>query len=155
MSVLAKANQEVDITKIPPQQLVELKKAIEAEVQQLSVHYQQLLEASKKFSDSKAVLAYMEQRAGGREVMVPLTSSLYVPGVMEDSQNVLVEVGAGYFIEKSTADASTYCDRKQKGLQENSGKVGQLIQGKRMQLQKVNAEYEKRVKAMQEQMAAQ
>ena len=31
-SVLAKANQEVDITKIPPSQLVELKKAIEAEV---------------------------------------------------------------------------------------------------------------------------
>ena len=57
--MLAKANQEVDITKIPPQQLVELKKAIEAEVQQLSVHYTQLLEASKKFSDSKSVLAYM------------------------------------------------------------------------------------------------
>ena len=48
--------------------------------------------------------------------MVPLTSSLYVPGVMEDSQNVLVEVGAGYFIEKSTDDATTYCDRKRKNL---------------------------------------
>ena len=33
MSVLAKANQEVDITKIAPQQLVELKKALEAEAQ--------------------------------------------------------------------------------------------------------------------------
>ena len=44
-SVLAKANQEVDITKIPPSQLVELKKAIEAEVQQLTVHYQQIFEA--------------------------------------------------------------------------------------------------------------
>ena len=39
-SVLAKANQEVDITKIPPSQLVELKKAIESEVQQLTNHYQ-------------------------------------------------------------------------------------------------------------------
>ena len=119
MSVLAKANQEVDITKIPPQQLVELKKAIEAEVQQLTMHYQQLIEAGKKFQDSKAVLAYMQQRAGGREVMVPLTSSLYVPGVMEDSQNVLVEVGAGYFVEKSAEQASEYCERKFKNLQEN------------------------------------
>ena len=49
MSVLAKANQEVDITKVPPQQLMELKKAIENEVQQLGVHYQQLMEAQKKF----------------------------------------------------------------------------------------------------------
>jgi len=31
--------------------------------------------------------------------MVPLTSSLYVPGVMEDTDHILVEVGASYFIE--------------------------------------------------------
>ena len=68
----------------------------------------------------------MGQRAEGREVMVPLTSSLYVPGVMEDS-NVLVEVGAGYFIEKNTTDATAYCDRKIKSLADSSTKVGQLI----------------------------
>ena len=154
MSVLAQANQEVDITKIPPQQLVELKKAIEAEVQQLTMHYQQLIAAIKKFQDSRGVLAYMQQKANGKEVMVPLTSSLYVPGVMEDSQNVLVEVGAGYFVEKSTDSAGEYCDRKARALQENSDKVGRLVQGKKMQLQRVQDEYEKRVKAMQAQMAA-
>ena len=155
MSVLAKANQEVDITKIPPSQIVELKKAIEAETQQLTMHYQQLLQANNKFVESKGVLAFMGTRAGGRDVMVPLTSSLYVPGVMEDSNNVLVEVGAGYFIEKPTDKASEYCDRKSKALTESSQKVGQLIQAKKMQLQKVNVEYEKRVKLMQDQMAAQ
>ena len=61
----------------------------------------------------------MQSRAAGREVMVPLTSSLYVPGVMEDNTNVLVEVGAGYFIEKTTADASSYCERKAKTLTES------------------------------------
>ena len=76
----------------------------------------------------------MGQRAAGREIMVPLTSSLYVPGVMEDNSNVLVEVGAGYFIEKDTKGASEYCERKIKGLTESQNKVGQLIQGKKMQL---------------------
>ena len=76
----------------------------------------------------------MGQRAGGKEIMVPLTSSLYVPGVMEDNSNVLVEVGAGYFIEKTTQGASEYCERKIKGLTESSNKVGQLIQAKKMQL---------------------
>ena len=66
--------------------------------------------------------------------MVPLTSSLYVPGVMQDNNNVLVEVGAGYFVEKSTGDATSYCERKVKSMTENSTKVGQLIQGKKMQL---------------------
>ena len=97
----------------------------------------------------------MQQRASGREVMVPLTSSLYVPGVMEDSQDVLVEVGAGYFVEKTTQGATEYCDRKQKALQDSSTKVGQLIQGKKLQLQKITSEYERRVKQMQAQMAEQ
>ena len=87
--------------------------------------------------------------------MVPMTSSLYVPGVMEDNSNVLVEVGAGYFIEKNTADASSYCERKIKGLTDSSTKVGQLIQAKKLHLNQVNEEYEKRVKAIQEQMASQ
>ena len=44
----------------------------------------------------------MQERAEGKEVMVPLTSSLYVSGSMDDSKNVLIEAGAGYFIEKDT-----------------------------------------------------
>ena len=48
--------------------------------------------------------------------MVPLTSSLYVPGVMEDNEQVLVEVGAGYFVEKSSEKAKEYCEKKVKML---------------------------------------
>ena len=53
----------------------------------------------RKFQESKEVLAYLKEYGQGKDVMVPLTSSLYVPGVMEDTENVLVEVGASYFIE--------------------------------------------------------
>ena len=105
MSVLAKANQDVDITKIPPNQLTELAKAIEEEVRQLTVHYQQLVAATKKFEDSQGILQYMQQKTVNKEIMVPLTSSLYVPGVMENT-NVLVEAGAGYFVEKDAASAT-------------------------------------------------
>ena len=53
----------------------------------------------RKFSESKEVLQYLNEYGKGKEVMVPLTSSLYVPGIMEDTENVLVEVGASYFVE--------------------------------------------------------
>mgnify|MGYP001109546894 CR=1 FL=1 len=53
----------------------------------------------RKFQESKEVLVYLQNYGKDKEVMVPLTSSLYVPGVMEDTDNVLVEVGASYFIE--------------------------------------------------------
>lgn len=63
--------------------------------------------------------------------MVPLTSSLYVPGRMDDNKNVLIEAGAGYFIEKDTKGAHEYCDRKGKHLAESTQKVNELIQYKK------------------------
>ena len=38
--------------------------------------------------------------------MVPLTSSLYCPGIMEDNNHVLIEVGAGYFVEETAPKAT-------------------------------------------------
>ena len=62
-------------------------------------------------------------KAKDKEIMVPLTSSLYVPGVMEDNNTVLIEVGAAYFIEETVDKAKEYCDRKVKMLSENGAKV--------------------------------
>ena len=86
--------------------------------------------------------------------MVPLTSSLYVPGVMEQT-NVLVEAGAGYFIEKETPAAIKYCETKQKKMSESTQKVADLINAKKLQLKKVTDEYQKRVEALQAAMKAQ
>ena len=52
VSAASKAGSEVDITKVPPQTLAELGKAIEAEVQGLTQSHQQLLAAIQKFGDS-------------------------------------------------------------------------------------------------------
>jgi len=35
------------------------------------------------------------------EILVPLTSSLYIPGKVSDIQNVTMDLGAGYFAEMS------------------------------------------------------
>ena len=75
---------------------------------------------------------YLKEKGKGKEIMVPLTSSLYVPGIMEDNENVLVEVGAGYFVEKSAEKAKEYCEKKVKMLNENGGKVAEIVQVKRL-----------------------
>lgn len=87
--------------------------------------------------------------------MVPLTSSLYVPGRMADHDHVLVEAGAGYFIEKDTKQALEYCDRKGKTLAESGVKVQEIIQHKKLQQQKVQAEFQSRVAKMQAMQAEQ
>lgn len=35
-----------------------------------------------------------------KTVLVPLTSSLYVPGKLRDVENVIIDVGTGYYVQK-------------------------------------------------------
>lgn len=107
----------------------------------------------QKFTDSKLVLNYLKERSANREILVPLTSSLYVPGRMENNTQVLVEVGAGYFIEQSTDKAKEYCERKAKMLTDNITKLTEVIQMKKLQLGKVQTEYQKRIESLSQQMA--
>ena len=35
-----------------------------------------------------------------KPILVPLTTSLYVPGTLADPENVIVDVGTGFYVEK-------------------------------------------------------
>lgn len=39
-----------------------------------------------------------------KTILVPLTNSLYVPGKLSDLENVIVDVGTGYFVKKVSSD---------------------------------------------------
>ena len=81
----------------------------------------------RKFQESTEVLNYLKEYGTDKEVMVPLTSSLYVPGVMEETDKVLVEVGASYFIEQSNKCAQEYCARKGEMLNGNAKKINEIL----------------------------
>ena len=36
----------------------------------------------------------------GKTILVPLSSSLYVPGKLSDPENVIVDIGTGYYVKK-------------------------------------------------------
>ena len=36
----------------------------------------------------------------GKPILVPLTTSLYVPGELADTENVIVDIGTGFYVEK-------------------------------------------------------
>ena len=48
----------------------------------------------------------------GTVVLVPLTGSMYVPGVIKETEKVLVDVGTGYYVEKDVKAANDYFSRK-------------------------------------------
>lgn len=59
--------------------------------------------------------------------MVPLTTSLYVPGTLSDTQNVLVDIGTGYYVEKSAAEAEAFYAGKVETLSKNLADLEKIL----------------------------
>ena len=145
----------VDITKCSPQQLEQLGKAIETELNQLTISHQQLDMGARKFNESMQSLAYLAEHGGNKEVMVPLTASLYVPGTIDQNDRILVEVGASYFVEQENKGAQNYCLRKKQELEANAKKIHEIIQVKKVQMQKINNQMSVRMAQYQAAVAEQ
>lgn len=80
---------------------------------------------------------------------MPLTSSLYVPGTLADPQHVLVDVGTGFYVEKTTADAATFYAGKVAELGRNVKDLEAIVQGKAGNLRVVEEVLRQKVLAEQ------
>lgn len=63
----------------------------------------------------------------GKTILVPLTTSLYVPGTLSDTENVLVDIGTGYYVEKSAGDAETFYGGKVETLSRNLADLEKIL----------------------------
>ncbi|XP_039561800.1 prefoldin subunit 5, partial [Passer montanus] len=70
------------------------------EVEFLSSSLAQLKVVQTKFVEAKECLNVLHKGNEGKDLLVPLTSSMYVPGKLQDVSTVLVDVGTGYYVEK-------------------------------------------------------
>merc|ERR1719414_802591 len=68
-------------------------------------------------------MTHLTKESEGKDILVPLTGSMYVPGVLVESEKVLVDIGTGYYIEKDTKSAKDYFSRKVKFVTENMERV--------------------------------
>jgi prefoldin alpha subunit len=65
-----------------------------------------------------------------KTLLVPLTSSLYVPGKLASTSHVLVDVGTGFYVEKTTDDAITFYTGKVEELAGNIKELENVVNGK-------------------------
>ena len=66
----------------------------------------------------------------GTPILVPLTPSLYVPGKLASTETVLVDVGTGFYIEKSPDAAQDFYKRKVDEIGKNLSDLEKIVQGK-------------------------
>ncbi|XP_023331606.1 prefoldin subunit 5 [Eurytemora carolleeae] len=115
--------QAVDLTKLNLMQLTQFKNGLDTDIQFYQESIQNLKHAQTKFQESGESMARMSPDAEGKDILVPLTGSMYVPGTLVQPEKVIVDVGTGYYVEKDITAAKDYFQRKVKFVTENMERV--------------------------------
>ncbi|CAH0363930.1 unnamed protein product [Pelagomonas calceolata] len=124
------AQQQVDISAMSLEQLNTYKGQFENEIKQLHARHSGLKQAEGRFRQSKDALAAISKDDEGRRMLVPLTQSLYVPGELGDPDQLLVELGTGYYIEKTQQGATELLDRKIGTVSKNAEDINTVVASK-------------------------
>ncbi|KAI9644478.1 subunit of tubulin prefoldin [Ciborinia camelliae] len=110
---MSQKGQQIDLGTLSTAQLTQVKKQLDDELEHLTSSFQQLRAAQNKFREClRSIASGVGEKVAGKPILVPLTTSLYVPGELADTENVIVDVGTGFYVEKSTKDATKFYESK-------------------------------------------
>ena len=129
--------KEVPLEKLSIDQLNYVGRQIEQDISNYSSYYSSLRIAHNKFLDNKEYINDLKTYED-KEILVPMTSSLYIPGKCSDVKRVTVEIGTNFFIETTIDKAEKFCDRKLESIKKNMNNIDELIKNKNEQLNAVN-----------------
>lgn len=65
-----------------------------------------------------------------QKLLVPLSSSLYVPGKIKENNKFMVDVGTGYYIDKNADEAITFYQKKITKLNKEAIQIQDIIKEK-------------------------
>lgn len=144
----------VDLSKLEPEQIATFRKQFEDELEHFSNSLNALNLALSKYKECVFNIKQVgAKESEGKEILVPLSSSLYVPGKIKDNEKFLVDVGTGYYVEKNAADATKFYEAKITQLNKDYQKVTQIINEKSQTLQRVDQVLRQKVQEREAQQA--
>ncbi|KAK3192778.1 subunit of tubulin prefoldin [Lecanicillium sp. MT-2017a] len=151
------ANQDgpgpsVNLDTLEPQQLAQVKKQLDEELEHLTSSFGQLHGAQSKFKEClRCVNSRSKASPDSNSVLVPLTNSLYVRGELTNSDSVLVDVGTGFLVEKKLKSATTFYEKKVKEISENLKGLEGIIQQKQNNVRTIEEVLRAKILASQQQ----
>lgn len=98
------------LSQIHPQTLLQLEKSLSQEIQYYSQAFQSLKVAYERLLISQSVLEPLKKEKES-DLFIPLTSSLYIKA-KKSSDQLLVDLGTGYFVEKDIKGSQEILKRK-------------------------------------------
>ncbi|KAI0631777.1 Prefoldin-domain-containing protein [Trametes polyzona] len=132
MASSSNAPQQINVTDLDVPQLAEVRRQLEEELTHLSNSYAQLRQAQAKFRACIDNVGQVkpENKEIDKTILVPLTNSLYVPGKLNDTEHVIVDVGTGYYVKKTRAQALKHYESKVEFIRTNLEALQETIQKK-------------------------
>ncbi|MCJ1273561.1 subunit of tubulin prefoldin [Puttea exsequens] len=122
--------QQIDLSSLPIPQLNSVKNQLTQELQHLTGSFSALKQAEAKFRDCGRSVGEGVRGGEGTPILVPLTPSLYVPGKLASTETVLVDIGTGFYVEKTPPAAQDFYKRKVEELGKNLVDLEKIVQGK-------------------------
>ncbi|KAG9094118.1 subunit of tubulin prefoldin [Ceratobasidium sp. 370] len=104
--------QQINVADLDLPQLNDVKKQLDEELTHLTNSFAQLKSAQSKFKGCLDNLDEIKPETASKTLLVPLTNSLYVPGKLADTNNVIIDVGTGYYVSKTRAEAKKHYQQK-------------------------------------------
>lgn len=139
----------VDVNSLQPQQLKQLFDSLEEEVGYLTNSLTQLKAAQERFVGSAATLEALKPESDGNDIMVPLTSSLYVPGKLNAQSMVTVDIGTGYYLQKTIPGAKEFFTRRATFLKSKIEELQPVVMSKVKEKNMVEGALQSKMQAMQ------
>ncbi|WPG99490.1 putative prefoldin subunit 5 [Acrodontium crateriforme] len=122
---------QIDLGSLSSQQLSQVKKQLDEEVEHLTNSYGNLRGAQHQFRQCiSSIASGVAESTKGKPLLVPLTPSLYVPGELSDTEHVIVDIGTGFYVEKTTQDAVKFYNGKIEELGKNIKDLENIVNGK-------------------------
>ncbi|XP_017058789.1 probable prefoldin subunit 5 [Drosophila ficusphila] len=116
----------IDLTKLSPDQLMQIKQEFEQEMTNIQDSLSTLHVCKGKYAGSYEALETFQPNWENRQILVPLTSSMYVPGRVKDLNNFVIDIGTGYYIEKDLDGSKDYFKRRVEYVQEQIEKIEKI-----------------------------
>mmetsp|Transcript_19288 Transcript_19288/g.27137 ORF Transcript_19288/g.27137 Transcript_19288/m.27137 type:complete len:173 (-) Transcript_19288:111-629(-) len=134
----SQGTKAMDLDSMSLEQLNSLKQNEESRLQAITTHWTTLRNSAVRFSSAKEAISSISPAHDLREIMVPLTESLYVPGRIRDPNKVVVDIGTGFYVEKTAKEAQAFLERKLKLVDANSENLMEAITGIRRNIENIN-----------------
>lgn len=131
------SKKEIPLSQLNLEQLSTIGKQIEQDIQSLSSSYTSLKVVMNKFKDNKEFIKNI-QDSKDKEMLIPLTQSVFIPGKCSDISHFTIELGGNYLIKTSSSKAESFCDRKIALLNQNMEKIDDLIIEKNNIMNEIN-----------------